>query len=159
MKMKEFLNEIENSYKEQFPKSKIVAELDNRFYNSISITCFIANDINEVANRIWQNDMLSIYFSIDSINGEFAKDITIESEIPENLKIEVSRKSYLIKPENRNMCYGRRKLSFRKTTGNYNKILKSLDKFFRRLRISLEKDVELNAIHDNHISLLLEKLA
>lgn len=158
MNFKELKKEIEKSYESYFINSKCAVQLSTSLYPSISITCFLANDKSENSGNYWDNDMFSIAFSIDTITGELPKDTTEESELSNNLRLKVWRKSYLIKPENRNMCYNRTKLSFRQAKGDTTKIVKSLDKFFARLKESILKDLESNLIHDNYIDIVKRKV-
>lgn len=155
--MKDFLQEIEKTYGKYFTNSKCVVEFGS-LYKSIYVRCYLVNNKNESINNIVQNDMFSISFSIKTENGEFSKDINLESLVPENLVIEVTDNSYTIKPELQYMAYGRRKLNYRKTKGDSTKLLKTFDKYFKKLSEELKKDIEENNIHDNHIQLLKEKL-
>ena len=158
MTMKKFLEEIEKTYSKYFPNSKCFVKLSKNLYHSISINCFLANDRIELSGGYWENDMFSITFWIDTEKGQFDKNIILDSEVPNNLKLECTNKSYLIKPNTKYMAYGRTKLTFRKTVGNDEKILKSLDKFFKKLYDSLLEDIENNNIHEKHIELLKRKL-
>lgn len=158
MIMKELTQEIERSYNKYFKNSKCFVNFSKNLYSSISINCFLANNKEELTNGYWENDMFSIRFSIDTERGQFSKDIDINSEVPENLKLEANAKSYVLRPSVSYMAYDRKKLSFRKTIGDSKKIIATLDKFFKKLHEELEKDLQLNLIHDNHKNLLIEKL-
>ena len=153
MKVNQFLETIKESYKKEFPESMIIAKVNKGLGNSIYIKCYLAGNEKEFHNGISQNDMFSITFWMHKLSNE----INLESELPENLYLECSDKSYLIKPDTEYMCYSRKNLSYRKTLGS-EKIIKSLDKFFKKLRSELEKDIKENNIHDSHIQLLKEKL-
>ena len=153
MIIKEFLNQIEGSYSKYFTNSKCSARLYKGLGRSIVIDCYLANNLNEVANRIAENDMLSISFWIHNL----PKDADLETELPEDAVITNSDKSYVIKPDNTYMAYGRKTLSYRKTAGSA-KIIKSLDKFFSNLNKSLKEDIENNLICEKHLELLKEKL-
>lgn len=102
---------------------------------------------------------LKISFKIDTIKGEFKKDITDDSELPEGLRLENTSKVYFIKPEGRFLAYDIKSITFRKTTGDYKKIISSLDKFFSRLHSELLKDIEADMITDNYKQLVLNKIA
>jgi hypothetical protein len=158
MIIKDFLKEIETMYNKQFPTSKIFVKFNTNLYSSIIISCMLAGNNTENAGNYWENDMFNIRFSIDNEGRAFQKDITIDSELPENLQIESSMYSYLIKPENKYHAYSSHKLTFRKTKGNVEKILNTLDKFFVKLKCELLQDIEKELIHNNHLNLLLEKL-
>lgn len=154
----ELLQGIEKSYRKYFTDSKCIVQLDTKLYNSIFIKCLMANNKNEVHGGYFENDMLHISFMIDAEGKELDKTITIDSVLPENLQIKVLDNSYLIKPENNYLCYSSRKLSYRKTKGNADKLLKTFDKWFKKLSEELKKDIESNNIHDDHINLLNSKI-
>jgi len=153
MKVNEFLNKIVESYNKEFPNSKIIAQLHNSRGKSIYIKCMLAGSKEELSNGYIYNDMFSIVFW----GHNLPNDITLESEIPENLILECSEKSYVTVPNDVYMCYGRRKLNYRKTTES-EKIIKSLDNFFKKLKIQLNEDLEENKIHDNFKELSINKL-
>lgn len=158
MKAKEFIEQIKNSYNTYFEDSKIFIRLSTNLYRSIDFSCFLANNKNELSGGYWENDMLSIRFSIDTEQGQFNKNIDLESELPENLKLETWDKSYLLAPTNKYMAYDRKQLKFRKTKGNDIKLLKTIDKFFNYLHDEIENDLENNLIANNYIDLVKEKL-
>lgn len=160
MKTQDFTNAIEDTYYKHFPASRCTAKFDTRFYSSIWVNCFLAGDKSELSGNYWDNDIMSIAFSIHAESGEFSKDVTLESELPETIVLEVEHKSYLIKPESRNMVYGRRKLSFRKATGNAEKMLQVFDKYFAQLKESLVNDLANGMIIDkNHNAVAVAKLS
>lgn len=158
MKVKEFTQEVEKAYNKYFPNSKVFVKLSTNLYRSISINCCIAGSQNEVYNNIWENDMLKLTFTVDTLQGEFNKSITEESELPNDLKLEVHRKNYLIKPASNYLVYDGRVLKFRKTKGDSKKIIATLDKYFKNLHNELQNDLKADLIHDNHRELLLKKI-
>lgn len=153
MKTIELLNSIKESYIKQFPNSIIIAQLHKGIGKSLYVKCYMSGKKEEFHNGIEENDMLSVTFWCHNI----PRDTELDSELPENIEMECTEKSYLIKPENKYLCYGRRKLSYRKTQGT-EKIIKSLDKFFVKLKESLENDLENGNITDDHKELLISKL-
>jgi hypothetical protein len=159
MLVKDFTKKVEETYNRYLPASKCFARLSTNLHPSISISCFLANDKTELYNRYWENDMMNIRFSIDTEKGEFPKDIMNDSEIPNNLQLTIWSKSYLLKPLKSNMCYDGKQLPFRKTKGDSQKIINTLDKYFLKLHAELLQDLKNNLIHDNHKNLLISKLA
>lgn len=154
----EFCTKLESIYNKHFPQSKAFAKFDSRLYSSIYVNCFLAGSREENSGAYWDNDMFSITFQIQTPSGEFPKDVTLESDMGENLLIENISKSYFLKPENHYMAYGRRKLSFRKAEGNAEKILQVFEKFCIALKKSLVEDLQNDLIHSNHKELLTKKL-
>ena len=154
----EFCTKLESIYNKHFPQSKAFAKFDSRFYSSIYVNCFLAGAKEENSGSYWDNDMLHVTFRIVTPSGEFPKNVTAESDMGENLLIENINKSYFLKPENRYMAYGSRKLSFRKAEGNAEKILQVFEKFCTALKKSLIEDLQNDLIHSNHKELLTKKL-
>lgn len=154
----EFMQLVKETYSKQFPNSICEVNLFKCLGTSITINCYLAGDKKELYNGYVQNDMFSIDFWMhESENG--LKGATLESVMSDNLLIECRAKSYRIKPDNKYICYSSRNLSYRKTSGDYTKIIKSLEKFFIRLKTQLNKDLEENQIHDEFKQLVIKKLA
>ena len=150
MNTKNFMQEVEKTYKNHFPKSLIRVKYSS-FYPSIDVTPVLAGNRDEVTNGIWQNDILSVSFTIDNNGKEFNKEV-FDGDLPDEITISADQKSYAIKPDSVYLAYGHRKLSFRKTQGNPEKILSALDKFFASLKKSLSEDLESGNIADkNHL--------
>lgn len=157
MNTKNFMREIEKTYNKHFPLSKCFVNYSG-FYRSISVSPVLAGNRDEVSNGIWENDILNIRFLIDNNGNEFGNDV-FEGDLPETITLECDGKSYMIKPDNQYMAYGRRKLSFRKVQGNAEKIIFALDKFFASLKKSLSEDLNADNIHDKkHLEICKAKL-
>ena len=158
MKLNELLEGIKEVYGKYFPNSLCVAQYNDNLYSSIWIKCCIGKEKDEFANGIVNNDILNISFLIDENENGLPKDLTLDSEIPNDLCLKNESNSFLTKPENRYMCYSHKSIRFRKTKGDGEKIIKSLDKFFSNLHDELINELNNNNIHDNHIELLKKKL-
>ena len=158
MKVNEFIKEVKMSYSEQFPLSACAVEYSDNLYRSIGINCKLAGKKEENSGGYWENDMFHIRFSISAPDAQLPKGTTEETDLPEVIQLEVWDKSYLTKPENKYMAYGRRRLKFRKTTGTPESIVKTLDKYFKAIRTQLEEDVKNENITADHIELLKAKL-
>lgn len=160
MKTNELITAIQESYKRQFPESAIFVKYEPQMWRSIGISCFISGTREECHHGYWVNDLLKVRFSIVTDAGQLPKDTTPEGELPDNLELEVYAKSYLTKPtatEPYNV-YSSKRLKFRKTKGDAEKITKTLDKYFQMLRAELEADVKQDNITADHIELLKAKL-
>lgn len=154
MLVKEFLETIKTSYSKYFPESKCSAGIREILsIKDIGIYCYLSIDRNEVANKIIENDMFTIRFSIEGKFENLETDITDIDLILTN-----DHKRYTIKPTEKYCVYGGRVLKFRKTVGKHNKILKALDKFFKQLKDSLIEDYNNNNIHEDYIKLFKKKL-
>jgi hypothetical protein len=99
--------------------------------------------------------MFSIGFII-SLPDDFNQE---EDELPQELIMEATSRTYKIKPENKNLYCDYRQLSYRKTKGDAEKIIKALGKFFVRLQQSLQEDIAAGNIHPDNIELVKEKFS
>ena len=139
-------NKLTEVYEGIFKNSKI-AITKNSFSgdNVLWVQLFLAQNEQEEINGYFDNDMFSITLKIRE-NGE--NDYTME-------KI---NSSYLIKPTSEYMVYGRGQLAFRKTQGNEDKIITTFQKYVENLHKALLEDLEQGNIHENHITLLTQKI-
>ena len=139
-------NKLTEVYEEIFKNSKI-AITKNSFSgdNVLWIRLYLAQNEQEEINGYFDNDMFSITLKIRE-NGE--NDYTMEK----------LNSSYLTKPTSEYMAYGRRQLAFRKTQGNEDKIITTFQKYVENLHKALLEDLEQGNIHENHITLLTQKI-
>lgn len=148
--MKELKEDLYLIYKSYFKDSGIaIRDYSNFLGNkkeSFTVGLYLAKDSTEVASGIMGNDMLHIMFNIE------------KSSLENNYFIEAYQKSYAIKPENQYLYYSSRNLSFRRNSGDRDKILKIFEKFVKQLKNSIIEDYNNNNIHDNFIELVKNKL-
>lgn len=154
MKYAEFAEKIVKEYERRFPHSWCRVRLFSGIGYAIFIDCYLAGNEHEFINGIAQNDMFSIGFYI-SLPENFNKS----DELPEKLVIESAGNCYRIVPDNNYMCYGMRKISFRKTTGTPEKVISVCCRQFDKLLRTVKEDRASGKIHDNFKILLAEKLA
>ena len=160
MKLSELQTQIEKTYNKYFPTSKVSAVYSDRFGANITIRAFIAGDKSENSGNYWDNDILMLSFSINGESGqELPKNLTADSELPEGLELVKWHGHYHTTPENPYMCYGSRSLSFRKTSGNAEKIIITLDKFFAKFHAQILADYIAGRIHKNHLSVVKTHVA
>ena len=148
--MKELKEDLYLIYKTYFKDSGISIRDYSNFLGdkkeSFTVSLFLAKDNTEVASGIMGNDMFHIMFNIE------------KSSMENNYFIEAYQKSYAIKPENQYLYYSSRNLSFRRNSGDRDKILKIFEKFVKQLKKSVIEDFNSNNIHDNFIELVKNKL-
>ena len=155
MKFAEFKERVEAEYRKILPDSSCNVMVYKCLGKSVTIDCHLAGKIEEVPNRILANDMFSIGFMF-SLPDNFNQE---EDELPEEIILTASRKSYRIKPESKWMYCGMKNLNYRKTKGDAEKIIKAIGKFFAQLKSSLEEDLSNGNIHPDNIKLVKEKLS
>ena len=139
-------NKLTEVYEGIFKNSKIAITKDSfSGDNVLWIRLYLAQNKQEEINGYFENDMFSITLKIRE-NGE--NDYTMEK----------LNSSYLIKPTSEYMAYGRRQLAFRKTQGNEDKIITAFKKYVGNLHKALVEDLKQGNIHENHITLLTQKI-
>ena len=138
-------NKLTEIYKEIFKNSKIELSRSDLAKNVLWVQLYLAQNEQEEINGYFDNDIFGITLKIRE-NGE--NDYTMEK----------LNSSYLIKPTNEYMAYGRRRLPFRKTRGDEDKIITTFKKYVGNLHKALLEDLEQGNIHENHLELVKEKL-
>lgn len=139
-------SKLELAYKEVFKNSKI-AITKNSFSgdNVLWVQLYLAKNESEEINGYFDNDILGIIFKITK---------TAEN----NYIIENENSRYLVKPTNKYLVYESKKVAFRKTQGNEDKIITDFKKYVENLHKALLEDLEQGNIHENHLELVKEKL-
>ncbi len=162
MNVQTFQAEIESTYEKHFPFSRVSVTYRNSLYQSVYINCFLSGSNEEVANKIIQNDLFSIMFKVLGENSRELPKLNADTELPEILTFENCSKSYHTKPKNKMYAFDSKQLSFRKVSGNAEKIIQSFDKFLIQLKNSLIEDLNNDNIPDysycNQTELLRSKL-
>ena len=153
MKVLDFLQETQKEYNRRLPDSRCHAYLSQMLGTHIVISCYLSANSKECANGIINNDMLNLTYYID-----LPKGLTVNDELPQEITFELWDNSYRIKPQNKYLAFSSQKLSFRKTKGTPEKILKTFGKNFDKLKEMLSSDLNNGLIHENHVTLLTEKL-
>ena len=139
-------NKLELVYKEVFKNSKIKIT-KNSFSgdNVLWVQLYLAQNEKEEINGYFDNDMFDIMFKITKT----AED---------NYTMENIQNRYLVKPTNKYLVYEGKKVAFRKTQGNEDKIITTFQKYVENLHKALLEDLEQGNIHENHITLLTQKI-
>ena len=152
MKFKEFKEEIRTAYAKRFPNSLCEVSIFKCLGRSLYITCRFVGDEKEAPYGIIGNDMFCVSMSIN-LPDNFGDD----DDLPENMVLEWQSSCIKAKPEGW-LAYDAEKVSYRKTTGDGNKIIKALDKYFQRLYDTTKKLVEEDRIHPNYAELVSRKV-
>lgn len=139
-------SKLELAYKEVFKNSKI-AIMKNSFSgdNVLWVQLLLAQNEQEEISGYFDNDMFDIIFKITK---------TAEN----NYIMENIQNRYLVKPTNKYLVYESKKVAFRKTRGNEDKIITVFKKYVENLHKALLEDLEQGNIHDNHLELVKEKI-
>lgn len=144
--MKELTTELTEIYGKYFKNSKI-AITKNSFSgdNVLWVQLFLAQNEQEEINGYFDNDMFNIIFKITK---------TAEN----NYIMENIQNRYFVKPTNKYLVYEGKKVAFRKTQGNEDKIITTFKKYVENLHNALVEDLKQGNIHENHITLLTQKI-
>lgn len=154
MKFTEFKDKVQEEYRKILPESMCKTYIFKCLGKRVYIDCFIAGNNRELPNGIEANDMLNISFSF-ALPDNFNEGV---DALPDALVMEVMKKCYRIKTESPYLYCDYHNMSYRKTRGNAEKIVKTLERYFSSLRSSLEDDLMAGNIHNNDINLLRGKL-
>lgn len=139
-------SKLELAYKEVFKNSKIAITKNSFSGNNVLwVQLYLAKNESEEINGYFDNDILGIIFKITK---------TAEN----NYIIENIQNRYLVKPTNKYLAYESKKVAFRKTQGNEDKIITAFKKYVENLHKALLEDLEQGNIHENHLELVKEKL-
>lgn len=147
--VKNFMENVEKTYHKYFPNSLASVYVYSGLGKHVSISCYLAKDKSEESHGYFENDMFGVGFMID---------LTKDGKFPSTLVLESTKSSFLTKPESDYLAYGRKKVPFRKTKGDADKILKTLDKYFSVLKKSVKEELDNGNIHSNFIELLKSKI-
>ena len=130
MKYKEFQERIITAYAAKFPKSLCTCTLIEGFGKYIFIDCYLGAGVDEFPHRIKENDAINVKLNIDLPRGWGHDD-----ELPDTMTFEAIRNSIKHKPpQNESYLYCKyTKVSFRRTTGDSEKIIKAFTRFVDRL--------------------------
>lgn len=142
----ELTEKLTEIYGKYFKDSKI-AITKNSFSgdNVLWVQLFLAQNEQEEINGYFDNDMFDITFKITK---------TAEN----NYIMENKQNRYLVKPTNKYLVYEGKKVAFRKTQGNEDKIITTFKKYVENLHNALVEDLKQGNIHENHITLLEKKI-
>ena len=133
-------------YNEIFKNSKI--EITKNSFsgdNVLWVQLYLAQNEEEEINGYFINDMFSILFKITKVEEN-------------NYIIENENSRYLVKPTNKYLVYESKKVAFRKTQGNEDKIITTFKKYVENLHKALLEDLEQGNIHENYLELVKEKI-
>ena len=139
-------NKLTEVYESIFKNSKIVIT-KNSFSgdNVLWVQLYLAQNEQEEINGYFDNDMFDIMFKITK---------TAEN----NYIMENKQNRYLVKSTNKYLVYEGKKVAFRKTQGNEDKIITTFKKYVENLHNALVEDLKQGNIHENHITLLEKKI-
>lgn len=158
MTIEQFLQSVRDLWAKYMPNSVVFAQLGSPrgiYRGYVTIVPKMAKDKSEVYNKIWENDILNVVFSID-LGQDYE---TEDKNLPDTITMEPNHKSFMVKPKNPAYAYDSFKFGFRKTVGTPQKILQTLDKYFKTIRDELKKALGNDQITDNYKELLQEKVS
>ena len=147
MNKENFIKEMENIYKQTFKNSKLNASYGCFGDDTLFIRLYLAENTDEVANGLFDNDMFSIMLEVKFYDDEL-KNMVFSSVL----------NSYRVKAELEYLYCSHHKVAFRKVKGDYNKVLNAFDKFVARLYENITDELKADNIHSEDIELLKQKI-
>lgn len=155
MKINEFKDRIEKVYHGKFAESAAVVKGAKCLGRYITIDLYLADNSKEVFNGYMINDMFKITLWIDLPDKfDFEND-----ELPETMTMRAVKNSYAIKPESKYLYCELKRVAYRKTAGDAEKLIKTFGKFVDRLYSQVVEDLNNGNAHENYVELLKKKIA
>ena len=152
MKFAEFKEEVKKAYAKRFPQSACEVKIFKCLGRMITIDCYMAGDKSELLYGYAANDMFAVGMSIN-LPDSFDDD----DDLPENLVMEWRSSFIKAKPESW-LAYDAESIKYRKVRGDGKKIVKACDKYFQRLRDTVDKLIAEDRIHPNYAELVSRKV-
>lgn len=153
MRFNEFKTRIENIYHNVFPNSGIDVYVFNCLGKSIAIKCHFAQNEKECTNGYYENDMFHIDLDIP-----LPKDFGPTDDLPETITLNALSKTIVVAPSNDLFWSENRNISFRRTSGDIDKILKTFEKFVNKLKETIKEEIEIGNIHKNFVDMISSKI-
>jgi len=120
-----FIDDLKRIGKKYFPKSFH----DVRIYKGLGKS--IAYDFSIEAKQDWENNIFQ-NSPVGFVKLIYSKKYNDDLTIP--LEVEGGNIAMVLKPDNNYMVYSRKKIPFRKASGDTKKILKAFDKLFSKMK-------------------------
>lgn len=152
MKFAEFKEKIEGEYNKRFDKSLCRCRIFKCLGKSITIDFALAANEREVVSNIMDNDLMRTSFII-----HLPKEWEENDDLPEMMILEHLKGQLKIKTENRNLYCDYRKITFRKTKGDADKMIKAFSRYIDRLKDALVEEYKANNLFDRDMELVREK--
>lgn len=149
----EFIQDVKDIYEEHFPDSLCSARLLSLAGKYIIIDFYLAGDKGEFPYGIPENDLMSCKFMIHL--GD--KNATLESEMPV-ATLESINSVIKTKPTVRFNYCSYTKVPFRKTTGDAEKLLITIDKYVQKLAKTVITEYDNDNIMNDDKELLDKKI-
>lgn len=153
MTVSEFMDSIEDTYNKYFPNSYCAVKFSKNLGKTIWIDCYLAKNNKEVSNGYFANDMFSVSFHI-----YLPDDAEPSSAMPDSVALESTNSWIKVKPSNKYLAFDARKIPFRKSTGNAEKIIGAFDRYVKKLYTIVSEEFENDNIEPKFKSLVAEKI-
>lgn len=152
MKFAKFKTEIEKVFAEKFGKSYCGCKIYKCLGKSVTIDCHLAENTSECPHGISGNDMMRVSFAIRLPDGWNEGD-----ELPENMTMEAWNNNIKVKPANSYLYCDSKKVTYRKTSGNAEKLVATFGKYVERLYSLVKAEYEAENLLDFDMQLIKEK--
>lgn len=155
MTTENFMNEIVALYHKYFKDSLCKVNLWSALgKKDIWIDCYLAKDAKECSYNQMANDMFKLKMQIES-----SSNLSLDSKLSDDtLTLKFLSKSFMVKPTVDCLYCDYKTISVRKTTGNDEKILKTLDKTFKKMYDAVTEAVHNNETMEKFNELIKQKL-
>ena len=155
MTIKEFMNDVKETYKKYFPNSLCDIRIKYILGSVIFLDFYLAGNEKEVYNGYFENDMFKCSFAIhlsDSRQG-YTEDDEFGTQT-----LEATSSFIAVKSTDRWLAFDIKKIPFRKTTGDAKKILTAIDKYCAKLYNATKEAYETDNLCDKYKELVTKKI-
>lgn len=155
MNIQEFITNAEEIYHKHFPNSKTIVVLQKGYAtDSIKIKSFLAGNESELICGYWENDPFNISFEIDLETKVQDHDF----ELNYNCVLAGTGNTFLVAPsESSNLAFASERVNYKRTTGEGDRLIQALDKFYARLRKQFDNAGNENRLDSTHAELISQK--
>lgn len=152
MKFDEFKEVIEQAFMEKFNQSFCKCGIFRCLGKSITIDCMLGRNTEEWINGLNDNDMMSVKFMIHMPDSWNEGD-----ELPEEMVMEALQSAIKTKPEDAIWYCAHKKVAYRKTKGNAEKLVKAFQKYVDRLYTMVIDEYKADNLMDFEKQLVKDK--
>lgn len=153
MNFNEFRNAVISNYNKRFNSSLCECYIFRGLGRMLCINFRLAESARECASGIIGNDCFSISFTV-FLPDDFDEE---KNDLPETMVLESRFTSYATKPDNKYTYCSYKKIPFRKTKGNAEKIINTLNKYTIKLYDSVLDDYKNNNLLERDAELVRRK--
>ena len=145
----EFMNSIENIWKNKFPNSMVFVKYSSNLIPCISVYFYLSKNKEEASNNILDNDPCKTIFQIYSLDKE--GNLFDKIEVERILGAYITRAVHKDDPKEKYLCYSGIPVKYRKMNTTKEKVILNFKKYVDQLAdliINNADDINNGIIHN-----------